>query len=111
MVEISISLIAGILSVIASIYVTYLCYDIYRYNRLNRAWLAVAAGFLLVIARRTIGFITSFGYLPHINNFLKSIEGLLLLVISLLYIYGFLAMRKQFSTFEIVEKKVKEKLK
>ncbi len=111
MASIDASFIAGILSIIGSIIAAYLSYAIYKYNRLNKAWLAVTIAFVLIVFRRGIGFATDFGLLPELSKILKSVEGILLLVISLLYIWGFWSMKKSFETFDVIEKKVGEKIK
>jgi hypothetical protein len=100
----------GILSIIGSLIAAYLSYIIYKYNRLSKAWLAVTVAFVLIIFRRGIGFISDFELLPEWRFFLKTTESILLVVISLLYIWGFWSMKKNFESFEVVEKKVKDKI-
>jgi len=102
--------IIGIFSIIGSVVASYLSYIIYKYNRLAKAWLAVTAAFVLIIFRRGLGFVTEFGFLPEARSTLKFIEGILLLVISVLYIWGFWSMKKNFEKFEVVEKRAKEKI-
>jgi hypothetical protein len=99
------NLVFGILSIIGSIITVYLSYTIYTYNRISKGWLAVIVAFVLIICRRSIGFVTDSGFFPEFKTLMKSIEGLLLLIISLLYIWGFWSMKKNFERFDIVEKK------
>lgn len=105
------NLILGILSIVGSAITAYLAYGIYRHNRLSKAWLMVVVAFVLIIFRRTLGYAMDMGYLADLKVALKEIEGVLLLVISVLYIIGFWSMKKNFENFDVIEKKTKEKIK
>ncbi len=100
----------NVLSIIGSVAAAFLSYEIYRYNRLDRAWLAVTAAFILIVFRRSIGAALQLGFFPQFNAMLQPVESVLLVVISALYIWGLWAMWKRFETFEIVEKSVREKV-
>lgn len=105
------SLITGILSIASFLVVAYLSYDIYRYERLSKGWLAVTAAFFIIILRRIIGFVTEAGVDSQLRVSLKNTESVLLLIISAFFIVGFWAMKKNFERFEVIEKRVKNKLK
>jgi len=102
--------IAGILSIIGSLITLGLCYKIYLFNRLNKAWLAVVFAFGLIIIRRGIGFMRDYNLLPTLNSLLQSFESTLLIIISVLYIIGFWSMLKNFENFDVVQKKVQSKI-
>ncbi len=95
---------------IGSVIAAYLTYAIYRYNRLSPGWLALAIAFILIVFRRSIGFAIDRGYATAIQPYLKASEGVLLLIISLFNIWGLWAMKKNFENFEVVEKKVRERV-
>ena len=101
----------GVVSVVGSLIAAYLSYEIYRYNRLSKAWLAVTVAFILIIFRRAIGFATEAGVWLEYRPVLKFVESVLLILISVLYILGFWSMKRSFETFDVVEKKVQDKVK
>lgn len=100
----------GVLSIIGSVIAAYLSFEIYRYNRLSPAWLAVAVAFILIIFRRAIGMFAELGYFVAMRDVLKYFENVLLLVISILYIIGFWSMKQKFAKFDLLEKKVRKKV-
>src|SRR3989344_3503151 len=103
------NLVFGILSIIGSILAAYFSYGVYRYNRLSKAWLAVTVAFILVILERCIRFIADVGYFSDLKLTLDSLEGSILLIVSVLFIWGLSSMRKNFEKFDVVEKKAGEK--
>lgn len=107
--ELDYNTITGILSILGSVVAAYLSYRIYVCNRLNKSWLAVTLAFLLIIIRRSIGFMISGKILPDWVGALQTAENTLLVVISVLYIWGFWSMLKSFENFDVVEKKTREK--
>ena len=99
------------LSIVGSIIAAYFSYEIYKYNRVDRSWLAVTAAFVLIIFRRGMGAAYDLGFFPELGEALKSAEGALLVLISILYIWGFWSMKKRFESFDIVEKEAGKKAK
>ncbi|MFH1056071.1 MAG: hypothetical protein V1744_08270 [Candidatus Altiarchaeota archaeon] len=100
-----------ILSVLCSITAAYLSYGIYRHNRLNKPWLAVTMAFILTIFHQTVGLIPYEALLPNLKTVVKNFEGILLLIISLLFVWGLWSMKLSFERYELLEKKTKEKVK
>jgi len=102
-------LVLDMLSVISQFLAVYFSYRIYSYNRLTKWWLAIALGFSTQGARRAVTLYEDVNLTEASNAIL--LDRILMLVISLLILAGLWAMLKNFESFEIVEKKVKEKLK
>jgi len=97
------------LSVVFQFLAVYFSYKIYSYNRLTKWWLALVLGFTTQGARRVLAIYEDI-YLTEISNTVL-LDRMLMLAISLLILIGLWAMLKNFESFEIVEKKVKDKLK
>lgn len=106
------ALIVGIFSVVGSLITAYFSYIIYKYNRLSKEWFAVTIAFILLVFVRVIDFADEIGMFPNLNPVvLKLWNGSLLITISVLFVLGFWNMKKNFETFEVVEKKTEEKIK
>jgi hypothetical protein len=101
----------NILSILASVVTVYISFEIYRYNRLNKSWLAVTTGLFLMVFRRTLGFVADYTSNTGMKAMTKSIETGTLLLISLLLIWGFWSMLKSFQNFDIIQKKAEDKVK
>ena len=54
------NLITGIISIIGGVITTWLCYRIYKFNRVSKWWIAVIVAFILIIIRRFLGFASDF---------------------------------------------------
>lgn len=106
---VNLNIIFGILSVVISIFAAYFSYGVYRYNRLSKAWLAVTVAFILVIVQRSIRFIATANYFSELRIILDSLDGSILLVTSILFIWGLSSMKKNFEKFDVVEKNVEKK--
>ncbi len=95
--------VTGVITIGGAILTAYLTYRIWKCNRLDRAWLALTAAFILIIFRRAIGFATSAGYAPDLAAELIILEDALLVIISVLNIIGFGSMLKSFERFDLIE--------
>ena len=104
-----INYVIGVISILGSLISAYFSYEIYKYNRLSKAWLSVSTAFVIMVFLRIVTFTLEFDLFPQLLNFLRLIGDILFLVISGLYIWGFWSMKKNFENFEIVEKKTREK--
>ena len=99
------------LSVVGSVYVAYLSFDIYRYNRLNKAWLAMTLGFLLVILHQFFVFGYESEWLSHVGEeILNGWTLITMLTFIGLWIFGFWHMRKSFAQFKVMGEQADEKL-
>jgi len=105
----NVSLVIGIISLAACVVTAMLAYMIYRYNRTGVSILPVVAAFVLMFVRRGMGFVRELAMYPDMNTFIVLAENVLQVVISLLFIWGFWMMLKNFQRFEVVEKYSKEK--
>ncbi|MEK6822346.1 MAG: hypothetical protein AABY13_00835, partial [Nanoarchaeota archaeon] len=103
---------AGFLvSTIGSIVVAYLSYDIYKYNRHNRAWLAVTLGFILTVLVRVFEFSEEFEWLSSVGEHVIQLWLLTtILFLTGLWIFGFWHMRKSFSQFQVMGQQADVKL-
>ena len=88
----------------------YFTYDIYRSRRLPKAWLAVAVAFGLIVIFGILEIFEGFIVSPEIEESLKAYQDLLSVIISILFAWGFYAMRRSFETYDVVERKVLEKV-
>ena len=105
------SLVIGTTSIIGSIIAAYLSYVVYTYNRTSQTWLAVTMAFIVIVFYRTIVFATDFGLYGLSSSFLKSVEGVLFVIIITLFIWGFWSMKRSFETFDVVEKRARKKIR
>ncbi len=107
--QIDLTGIVMITSIIMSLFVAFLSVKIYRYNRLSKAWIAVTLAFILVVVRRSIGFAVDYRIFSGTQPFPTYLEAWLQLLISFLYIAGFWSMKKNFERFDVVEKQARAK--
>lgn len=85
---------------------------VYKSSRLSRAWLAVTYGMILFSIDRLIVFSDEFGIFNDlIPTVLKTWSGVLVLLATGLLIWGFWSLRHSFETFDVIEKKSREKAK
>ncbi len=66
--------------------------------------------FALIVIRRLIAFLPDFGVLTDSQSMLHDIDSALLIVISILNIWGFWSMKNNFEKFDVVEKQAREKM-
>ena len=85
--------------------------DLYKYNRTSKGWLAIVAYVAIGLVRTSYVFASDFGYFSEISNMLRTYDSIFLLMINVLQIVGFWAILKGFEAFDIMEKKVKDKVK
>ena len=112
MISINIFSVISISMLFLSLIATWLSYKIYKYNRLSRGWLSITLAFTLVAFSRILSFSEDLGIFLELNkSVLKIWDVILLILINILFITGLLSMLRSFESFDIVEKKVQEKLK
>ncbi len=107
-----VSVVLGVTQIIIQLAVVYLVYKIYTYNRVHKAWLAVAIAVILMTLRRVTALSIDMGALPQLSGYTSFIDRIVLpFCISVLLFIGFWVMLKNFKEFEVVEKQVQEKVK
>ena len=105
----SLYIIFGILDILLQLTAAFFAVRIYKYNQLNKLWLAVPAGFLMMAVRRVIAILVYTEILTTID--LPLLDSVLFpLVISLLLVFGIWSMSKNFTDFKILEKNVSKKV-
>jgi hypothetical protein len=103
----------GAFQVIGSLVAAFLAYEVYKYDRLSKAWLAVVAALALLSIDGFLDLFLSLGTLsPAEGSLLTFFQTHLLHSFTLLlFIFGFWGMKYKFESFEIVEKHVEAKIK
>jgi hypothetical protein len=99
-------LLLDVLAVVLQLMASYFAYRIFKFNRLNKRWLALVLAFLVQTVRRGVQVCVDLNILS-LNVF---IDRVLMFIISLLMIVGLWTMMKNFENFEVVEKNVGYKL-
>lgn len=107
----AITLVIGAISIAACAVSAWLAYRIYAYVRLSSGWMAIVWAFVLMVVRRCVGFLSDFNMYEGMRSEILLFENLLQVVISLLFIWGFWTMLKNFQRFEVVEKQAAAKIK
>ena len=105
----NVSLVIGIISLAACVVTALLAYKVHRYNRTGMGFMGVVIAFALMFFRRGIGFVREFGMYSDLKPMMLLAENVLQVIISLLFIWGFWCMLKNFERFDVVEKQSKEK--
>ncbi len=105
----TISLTVSIISIIASIMAAYYGVTIYKYNRLNKGWLGVPAATTIAILARALPSLRDFGFVSLSAQDFQLLNYSVLITTSILAAWGLWSMKKSFESFDIVEKKVREK--
>lgn len=99
-----------IIPVILSLITVYLVYRIYFFDRLDKSWLFVAVGFLLIVVLRILTLLNGEGFFPEFFKSWRLYDPLLRIANSICFIIGFFAMLRNFENFDVIEKKVKSKI-
>jgi hypothetical protein len=101
----------GILQIIIQLIAVYYSYRIYLFNRLNKAWLTLTFGLILMALRRITASLVEFDIIPSFTGFISDIDRFILpTLISICLLMGLFYMFKNFENFEIIEKKIKNKI-
>lgn len=100
-----------ILSLLITVVALYLAYQIYKFNRMGKGWLTLVFALILVIIRRGIVLATYWGYFPNLGSKIVEVDSVIFLVTIALYSFGLWTMYRSFKTFDIVERKSREKIK
>jgi hypothetical protein len=95
---------------IFSIYISYLVYRIYSFDRLDKSWLFIVLGFIFIVILRVSSLLQSNGFFPSFFTLWYIYDPLLRIANSVCFIIGFSSMLRNFENFEVVEKKVKGKI-
>jgi len=103
------NVILGIFAAIFQFIAAFLGYKIYKFNRLNKWWLALIVAFIVQGIRRVFTIFEDAGNPLITSNVL--FDRTLMFIISLLIVIGLWAMIKNFESFDIVANKIKEKSK
>lgn len=107
-----ISTLMAIIQIIIQFIAAFFSYKIYTYNRVAKPWLAVTVAFILMGFRRITALLTGFGYLPNLEGLLLWLDRILLpFLISVFLVWGIWTMLKQFESFDVIERKMTEKMK
>ena len=100
-----------LVSILLAVYTAYLTYKIYSFNRLDKSWLFVTLGFILILILRVLTTFKGEGFYPEFFNFWYIIDPLLRIANSSCFIIGFWSMLKNFENFDVVERKIKKAVK
>lgn len=105
------SVILGILQIVIQFVAAYFSFIIYKYNRLNKAWLAITVALAIIAFRRITALTIELGVFAELGGTIEFVDRILLpFVISVLLFGGLWSMKKSFESFEVVEKRVREKI-
>lgn len=97
--------------VVLSLYTVYLVYKIYSFNRLNKAWLFVAVGFILSVLLRFLILLRDQGLFSIFFQSWDIYESIIRIGISIFQVVGFWSMLRNFENFDLIENKVKQFIK
>lgn len=101
----------GIAQIVAQFAAAYLSYTIYKYNRLNKAWLAVTVALVLMGLHRFVALAVDLQLSTRLSgplHFLDQVVGPF--AISVFLLWGLWSMKASFETLDFTEKKTKEKI-
>ncbi len=103
----------AVFQVAGSLVAAYLAYEVYKYDRLSKAWLSVVAALLLLSVNGLLNLAQELGTFPILTGeiALFARNYLLQSIILLLFLFGFWGMKYKFESFEILEKRVEEKVR
>jgi hypothetical protein len=102
-------LVLGILSIILQFLAAYFGYQIYKFNRMSKAWLLIIIAFLIQGVRRVITSYEDLSLISITNKVL--IDRSLMFLISFFMAIGLLAMMNRFENFEVIDKETKKKVR
>ncbi len=101
----------GAVQIIVQLVAVYFSYVIYKYNRLNKAWLAITLALILMTIRRITASAIEFGAFANLSGPLQFVDRVgLPSLISILLLLGLWSMKNQFESFDVIEKNVKYKI-
>jgi hypothetical protein len=88
----------------------YMVYKIYTFNRLSKGWLFVIVGIFLMMIRRLINLFVLSGFVETLPANIHMLERVVLpFFISLFFLMGLFSMYRNFTRFDVVEKKIQNK--
>lgn len=97
------------LQILIQIVAIYFTYVVYKYNRLNKVWLSVTVALALMTVRRIIALGIELEIFANSEAIEFTDRALIPLAVSTLLLGGLWSMKRSFESFEILEKKVREK--
>ena len=104
-------LVLQLVSFIMSLFAIYFSYKIYQFNRLRKAWLAITVAMTFLSIRRFIGVLDLSNFVDGLPKIIDIIDRPIIPFITMtLLVIGLYSMKKSFETFDIVGKKVHEKI-
>lgn len=103
----------AVFQVAGSLVAAYLAYEVYKYDRLSRAWLSVVAALLLLSVDGLLDLARDIGVFPLLTGEIAAFAQYHLLdsLILLLFLFGLWGMKYKFESFEILEKRVEDKIR
>jgi hypothetical protein len=82
------------------------------FNRLNKGWLALTFGLGLMVLRRITASLIELKAIPSLSGWIAELDRMILpTIISICLLIGIIYMFKNFEYFDVVEKKIKAKIK
>jgi high-affinity Fe2+/Pb2+ permease len=107
----TLNFIIGIISIILIFVASFFAYKVYKFNKQAKSWLAIYLGFVTQALYGTLTYFKSNSYLSSITSeTMNSILGILLLIASAFFAWGFWNMNKSFESFSVIQSKTKEKI-
>jgi hypothetical protein len=98
----------GFLQIIFQAIAAYFSFVIYRFNRLNKAWLFVTFALILMTFRRITASLIEFSLISNFSGTIALLDRIILpFLISIFLFLGLWAMLKNFESFEVVATKTK----
>ena len=98
----------SILDLLLQFIAAFFAYQIYTFNKLSKAWLAVPLGFLLMALRRVFIFAYAEGYISSVSPLVDSL--IIPFIVSLMLVFGIWAMYNNFQKFSLVQSDVEKKV-
>ena len=101
----------SILDLLLQCIAAFFSYQIYTFNKLSKAWLAVPLGFVLMALRRIFIYLYTEGYIATLPSISPLVDSLIVpFLVSIMLVCGIWAMYNNFQTFSLTEKEVEEKV-
>lgn len=102
----------GVLQIILQAIAAYYSYRIFSFNRLNWGWLAMTFALVLMTFRRVTAILIETKFLSVFSGIISDLDKIILpAVISVFLLVGLFVMFKNFRNFDLIEKKVKSKIR
>jgi hypothetical protein len=98
--------------VVVQVAAAYYSYEVYRYDRLHRQWLAVTLALVLMACQSGALLASGSGMFPGFSV-VAEVTGKVTLpfIISVFFLAGMWSMKVNFEKFDVIERKTTEKIK